>query len=167
MKKKFLLTIVLAFIALLLAVAPVSANGIVTREETVIDVSENFNDYENDTKVCPDIETIHVEGAYVITTTTVLDGNGGVHFSSHWNWAAFTGTGLISGDTYVVTQTTSHMEQDFVGANDVESFTLIFNFHLVSKGSGDNIQLHGVNHYTVNANGETTVDKATFTVVCK
>ena len=54
-----------------------------------------------------------------------------------------------------------------MGVNDVESFTLIFNFHLVSKGSGDKIQLHGVNHYTVNANGEITVDKATFRVVCK
>jgi hypothetical protein len=167
MKKKLLFVVTLTFLALLLAVAPVSAGAIVTREETVIELSENFNDYENNTKVCPDIETIHVEGTYTIKTTTVLDGNGGVHFSSHWNWANFTGTGLTSGDTYVVTQTFSHTEHDSVGENGVENFTLIFNFHLVSKGSGDNIQLHGVNHYTVNANGETTVDKATFRVVCK
>ena len=107
------------------------------------------------------------QGTYIEKTKIVLDGNGGIHFSSNWNWANFTGTGLTSGDTYVVTQTFSHTEHDFVGVNDVESFTLIFNFHLVSKGSGDNIRLHGVNHYTVNANGELTVDKATFSIVCK
>jgi len=163
MKKKSVLIIVLSILAMLLAVAPVSAGAIVTREEVEISIDDIFS------APCPDtdIEDIHVQGTYTIKTKTVIDGHGGFHFSSHWNWANFTGTGLTSGDTYVVTQTFSHTEHDFVGANDVESFTLIFNFHLVSKGSGDNIQLHGVNHYTVNANGETTVDKATFSVVCK
>ena len=163
MKKKFLLMTALAFIALLLAVAPVSAGAIVTREETEVMIDEIFS------APCPDsdIEDIHVQGTYTIKTKTVLDGHGGVHFSSHWNWANFTGTGLTSGDTYVVTQTFSHTEHDFVRANEIESFTLIFNFHLVSKGSGENIHIKGVNHYTINANGEITVDKATFRVVCK
>ena len=163
MKKKVLLITALAMLALLLAVAPVSAGAIVTREEVELSIDDIFS------APCPetDIEDIHLQGTYTIKTKTVTDGHGGFHFSSHWNWANFTGTGLTSGDTYVVTQTFSHTEHDSVGENGVENFTLIFNFHLVSKGSGDNIQLHGVNHYTVNANGETTVDKATFSVVCK
>ena len=163
MKKKFVLIFALAVLAMLLVVAPVSAGAIVTREEVEVTIDDIFS------APCPDtdIEDIHVQGTYTIKTKTVVDGNGGFHFSSHWNWANFTGTGLTSGDTYVVTQKFSHTEHDSVVENGVESFTLIFSFHLVSKGSGDNIQLKGVNHYTVNANGETTVDKATFSVVCK
>ena len=165
MKKKFLLTTVLTFLALLLAVAPVSAGAIVTRTETEVVLPDgNFF-----SAPCPDsdIEDIYVQGTYIIKTTTVLDGNGKIHFSSHFNWKAFTGTGAESGDTYVVTQTFSHTYHEFVGEDNPYNDTLIFNFHLVSKGSGDNIQLHGVNHYTINANGEVTVDKATIRIVCK
>ena len=84
-----------------------------------------------------------------------------------FNWEAFNGTGAESGDTYVVTQAISHTEKSLAGEDDLDNYTLIFSFHLVSKGSGENIQLKGVNHLTVNANGETTVDTATFRVVCK
>ena len=164
MKKKFVSIIALCMLAILLTVAPVSAGAIVTKEErTVIEVDEDIN-YDD---VCPDIETIHVEGKYIRKTTTVLDGNGWVHFSTHWNWANFTGTGLTSGDTYVVTQTFSRMERNFWDSTEFDGVTMIFSSNLVSKGSGANIILQGVNRYTMNANGEVTVDKTTFSFVCK
>jgi hypothetical protein len=155
------LIITLAMLALLLAVAPVSAGAIVTREEVEVTIDDIFS------APCPDVEDIHVQGTYIIKTKTVLDGHGGFHFSTHWNWAKFTGTGLTSGDSYIVNQNHSQTEHDLSGMNGVENFTLIFSFHLVSKGSGENIHIKGVNHHTINANGETTVDKATFSVVCK
>lgn len=162
MKRKFVFVAALTILALLLAVAPVSADAIVTKEErTVIEVDENI------TNECPDIETIHVEGKYIIKTTVVLDGHGWVHFSTHWNWVNFTGTGLTSGDTYVVTQTFSRMERNYWESTELDGVTMIFSSNLVSKGSGDNIQLHGVNRYTVNANGDVTVNKATFSIMCK
>jgi hypothetical protein len=165
MKKRFALVVALALLTTLLAVAPVSAGAIVTRTETEVVLPEgNFF-----SAPCPDsdIEDIYVEGKYIIKTTTVLDGNGKDHFSSHFNWEAFTGTGAESGDTYVVTQAFSLTEKSLAGEDDLDKYTLIFSFHLVSKGSGENIQLKGVNHLTVNANGELTVDKATFRIVCK
>ena len=167
MKKKFVLIIALTFLVTLLAVAPVSAGAIVTREEeTVIDFDNVFDPTDD---ACPNsgVESIHVQGSYIIKTTTVVDENGGVHYSSRWNWVNFTGTGLTSGDTYVVTQVISHTEHGFVDEDDLRNYTFNFSFRLVSKGSGENIQLKGVNHYTVNPNGELTVDKATFRAVCK
>ncbi len=163
MKKRYALVVSLIFLVTLLAVAPASAEAIVTREEIEASIDDIFS------APCPDtdVEDIHVQGTYTIKTKTVLDGNGGFHFSTHWNWANFTGTGLTSGDTYVVTQTFSHNEHVSSLENDVETYTLIFRFHLVSKGSGESIQIKGVNHYTINANGELTVDKATFSIVCK
>lgn len=173
MEKKFVPTIALTLLALLLTVAPVSAGAIVTRTETVVlqdgiwtdEYEENGVNYDN----CPDadIEDIHVQGSYTIKTATVLDGNGGAHSRFHFNWAGITGTGLTSGDTYVVPQVisnTDYYHQGGLPANGTSTLT----FQLVSKGSGENVRVKGVWHFTLNANGELTVDKNTFiSIVCK
>ena len=171
MKKKFTLTIALAFMALLLAVAPVSAGAIVTRTETEVPLDATWTNYdeENDVYNCPDadIEDIHVQGSYTIKTTTVLDGNGGVHSRFHFNWAGITGTGLTSGDTYVVPQVISNTDYYHQGGFPT-SGTGTLTFQLVSKGSGENVRVKGVWHFTLNANGELTIDKDTFiNIVCK
>ena len=171
MKKKFLLITALAFMALLLAVAPVSAGAIVTRTETEVTLDAIWTNYDevNDVYNCPDvaIEDIHVQGSFTIKTTTVLDRNGGAHSRFHFNWAGITGTGLTSGDTYVVPQTQSNTDYYHQGgfpANGTGTLT----FQLVSKGSGENVRVKGVWHFTLNANGELTVDKNTFiSIVCK
>ena len=173
MKKKFTLIIALALLALLLAVAPVSAGAIVTRTETEVpldaiwtdEYEENGVEYDN----CPDvdIEDIHVQGSYTIKTHTVLDGNGGGHSRFHFNWAGITGTGLTSGDTYVVPQVASNTDYYHQGGFPA-SGTGTLTFQLVSKGSGENIRVKGVWHFTTNANGELTIDKDTFiSIVCK
>ena len=173
MEKKFVPTIALTLLALLLTVAPVSAGAIVTRTETVVlqdgiwtdEYEENGVNYDN----CPDadIEDIYVQGSYTIKTTTVLDENGGVHSRFHFNWAGITGTGLTSGDTYVVPQVQSNTDYYHQGgfpANGTGTLT----FQLVSKGSGENVRVKGVWHFTLNANGELTIDKDTFiNIVCK
>ena len=163
MNKKFVSVTAFALLALLLMVAPVSADAIVTREEVEVSIDEIFS------ANCPDsdIEDIHVQGTYTIKTTSVLDGNGKYHFNSHWNWKGFTGTGITSGEAYIVTQIFSNSYHESMEESGLYNNTLIFNFHLVGKGSGDNIQVKGVNHVTVNANGEQTIDKATFRIVCK
>jgi len=171
MKKKVALTISLTLLALLLAVAPVSAGAIVTRTETEVSLDAIWTNYDevNDVYNCPDadIEDIHVLGSYTIKTTTVLDGNGGVHSRSHFNWAGITGTGLTSGDTYVVPQVSSYTDyyhQGGLPANGTGTLT----FQLVSKGSGENVRVKGIWHFTLNANGELTIDKDTFiSIVCK
>jgi len=173
MKKKFTLIIALALLALLLAVAPVSAGAIVTR--TVTEVLQDgiwTDEYEVDGvdfDNCPDvdIEDILVQGSYTIKTTTVLDGNGGAHSSFHFNWAGITGTGLTSGDTYVVPQVISNTDYYHQGGFPT-SGTGTLTFQLVSKGSGENVRVKGVWHFTINANGELTIDKDTFiNIVCK
>ena len=171
MKNKPLLITALAFMALLLAVAPVSAGAIVTRTETEVPLDAIWTNYDevNDVYNCPDvdIEDIHVQGYYTIRTQTVLDGNGGVHSRFHFNWAGITGTGLTSGDTYVVPQVisnTDYYHQGGLPANGTGTLT----FQLVSKGSRENVRVKGVWHFTLNANGELTVDKNTFiSIVCK
>jgi len=174
MKKKFVLIIALTFMVLLLAVAPVSAGAIVTRTETEVPLDAIWTNYDEDNDVynCPDddIEDIHVQGSYTIKTTTVLDGNGGVHSRFHFNWAGITGTGLTSGDTYVVPQASSMTDyyHQFVEGEGPANGTGTLTFQLVSKGSGENIRVKGVWHFTTNANGELTIDKDTFiSIVCK
>jgi len=176
MKKKFTLIIALALLALLLAVAPVSAGAIVTW--TVTEVLQDgiwTDEYEVDGvdfDNCPDvdIEDILVQGSYTIKTTTVLDGNGGAHSSFHFNWAGITGTGLTSGDTYVVPQVISNTEyyHQFVEGEGPANGTGTLTFQLVSKGSRENIRVKGVFHFTLSAHGELTIDKDTFiNIVCK
>jgi len=171
MKKKFVFVTALAVLALLLAVAPVSAGATVTRTETEVTLDAFWTNYDeiNDVYNCPDadIEDIHVQGSFTINTTTVLDGNGGAHSRFHFNWAGITGTGLTSGDTYVVPQTqsnTDYFHQGEFPANGTGTLT----FQLVSKGSGENVRVKGLWHFTLNADGELTVDKDTFiSIVCK
>ena len=174
MKKNLLFVTALTFMALLLAVAPVSAGAIVTRTETEVPLDATWTNYdeENDVYNCPDadIEDIYVQGSYTIKTTTVLDENGGVHSRFHFNWAGITGTGLTSGDTYVVPQVISNRDyyHQFVEGEGPANGTGTLTFQLVSKGSGENIRVKGVWHFTTNANGELTIDKDTFiNIVCK
>lgn len=177
MKKKFTLIIALALLALLLAVAPVSAGAIVTRTEKEVPLDatwtdEGVDEYGVEFDNCPDdhIEDIYVQGSYIIKTTTVLDENGGVHSRFHFNWAGITGTGLTSGDTYVVPQVISNRDyyHQFAEGEGPANGTGTLTFQLVSKGSGENIRVKGVWHFTTNANGELTIDKDTFiNIVCK
>jgi len=167
MKKKVALTIALALLALLLAVAPVSAGAIVTRTEIIHEMPDGFWDGSN----CPngEMEDVYMQGSWVETITTVSDGNGGVRSHFHFNWAGITGTGLTSGDTYVVPQASSYAVYDhqFVEGEGPDHVTFSFSFRVVSKGSGKNFQLKMIDHYIVNANGELTVDKTTHNIMCK
>ena len=106
MTKRYAFVVLLVLLITLLAVSPVSAEVIFIREEIKVSIDDIFS------APCPntDIEDIHVQGTSILKTKTVLDGKGGFHFSKHWNWANFTGTGLTSGDTYVVTQNFTHTE---------------------------------------------------------
>jgi len=174
MKKKFVFVTALAVLALLLAVAPVSAGATVTRTETEVTLDAFWTNYdeENDVYNCPDadIEDIHVQGSYTIKTTTVLDGNGGAHSRFHFNWSGITGTGLTSGDTYVVPQVASNTDyyHQFVEGEGPANGTGNLTFQLVSKGSGENVRVKGIWHFTLNADGELTIDKDTFiSIVCK
>jgi len=168
MNKKFVLVIALALLVSLLGVTPVSAGAIITRIVTVHEMPDGFWSGAN----CPDgdMEDISIQGSWVETWTSVSDGNGGVHTRFHINWAGITGTGLTTGDTYVVPQVSRsgdyfHQFEEGEGpANGTGTLT----FQLISKGSGENVRVKGVWHFTTNANGEMTVDKDTFiSIVCK
>jgi len=177
MNKKFVLAIALAMLLSLLVVASVSAGAIVTRSETEVVQNGLWTDeYVDEEGVyhdnCPDvdIEDILVQGSYTIKTTSVSDGNGGVHTRFHFNWAGITGTGLTTGDTYVVPQVISSRDyfHQFEEGEGPANGTGTLTFQLISKGSGENVRVKGVWHFTTNANGELTIDKDTFiSIVCK
>ena len=160
MNKKILLICTLSFLAILLIVGSVSAKATVYKDEysywvdTIID------------NMCPGIgdgEDVHLTGTIHSKYMTVLDGNGGFHDKLHEHSNDFRGTGLTSGDTYVGTYANSSTWNGSVG----ETMTVTIYLNLISKGSRDNIQIRERAHYTINANGELTVDNYKFEVVCK
>jgi hypothetical protein len=161
MKKKFLLITTLVFLAILLIIVPVSAKAVVNKDVEITWVDDIFPDVCSDSSVIEDINLKgYITNKYLIT----LDGKDSYHYRYHYNCSGLTGTGLTSGDTYIVTCAfSSQIESGLVG----ETNTLIYNMNIISPGGADNIQLKGVNHYTINANGELTTDKATFRAVCK
>jgi len=77
--------------------------------------------------------------------------NGRTNTTTEFNLEAAKGVGVITGARYVETAETSQMWN-----RDLDSFVL-----------GDDSYTMVLMHYTVNANGTTTVDRVDVTITCR
>ena len=109
----------------------------------------------------PVLITMRLESRIQIVT----DANGGFHGTFTVVDKGSTGVGTETGTVY-----RDHEGQaetfNAGGTGFPQVSTSIFTRHLVSPGSAANVMVHNVAHFTINANGETSVDFATSDVTC-
>jgi len=113
---------------------------------------------------CPGHEIVeHVNGNLKIVTHTTTDANGGFHSKVQVNNVNLKGVGQDSGDAYTIRSTTSIVDNvnSEDGAPVHDSVTAS-----VEITDGDSEKGKLVIQFTINANGEVTVDKIKFTTVC-
>lgn len=158
--KRYLLTVVLAFLFILMSVATASAEALT---ETInifepVDMSFFVPCAADGTG-----EWVSFTGNLHVLFHTTVDENGGFHAIAHFQPQGVNGVGSITGDIYQGTGVSRETLNGLVG----ESFTYIDNFRLIGEGTGNNYLLHETFHITVNANGEVTADVLNYSVECK
>jgi hypothetical protein len=102
-------------------------------------------------------EPVQVSGRIHQVIHRTDDGNGGFHFTNKINRQNMKGVGLITGDEYVVNGTW----REWMNAQNFKPgkvYTYVRNYHFICKGSGANFILYSHWHYTVNANGDLTIE---------
>ena len=141
---------VVAVAAAALVFACARAGAEATSETLVVNVP-----YENVTKSPCVAEKLPfpVEGAFHQTLHVGVDANGGIHLVNEID-AYFTGTSP-SGVTYVG-DTATRFEQQLVAAGEYTFLTQILFIAEGESTPADDFLLEGLNHVTVNANGEVT-----------
>lgn len=101
---------------------------------------------------------------HLLFTATVTDNtvSGTLHGNPH-------GTDLVGETTGDVYQGTGVTRESFSGSLQNGQYTLTFvnSFHLIGPGSGNNLLAQEVEHVTINANGDVTVDFDNLTEECK
>lgn len=111
-------------------------------------------------------ETVYFRGynQYVIHTST--DATGGYHFklyrTAHVQGVTTDGTRYVGRDPLNVSQE--------VSVNGATTFTVTHTSHLIRQGeavAGDDLMLHSVTHFTVNAQGKVTANTDTLTLECR
>jgi hypothetical protein len=110
-------------------------------------------------------------GEEVLFTGTVshvqqntTDNAGGNHLTSHNIVIKGKGTGLTSGEKYIVTTASNSSPQDPAGGTQTAGGTETVNF--ISTGGGDNFQARFTVRETMNANGEFTAQIYKFSTRC-
>lgn len=108
-----------------------------------------------------------VELTGVIHETIIITVNGN-RFSMkiHDQPQGVVGIGLTTGDKYQGTGVTQQ-RQNGSFQNGQASGTFINAFDIIGQGPGNNATLHITEHFTINANGTTTVDFVKATADCK
>ncbi len=110
-------------------------------------------------------EIIQLSGTLHVNSTTVSDGNGGFHVTSHANWQGVEGTSLTTGDMYrFITRGKSSFN-----TNGELPFTSTMTTHnnVVSQGTGAILVMQIIFKITVNANGQVTTQFAHQSAECK
>jgi len=108
-------------------------------------------------------ELVQLQGPIHILFQLVMDGNGGVHGTSHFQPQGIAGTGLTTGDAYHATGETVDRFNSKVGL----TYTFVNNFKIIGQGPGNNFLIHENFHITVDKNGEVTASVDNFSVKCK
>lgn len=111
---------------------------------------------------CPNTEVVEASGTLKIITHTTLDPNGGFHGKTQVNFVDFKGIGQTSGDEYHITSSS--------GGHTFESED---GSPITQTSTGTTHITNGINEkgkvtflFTVNANGEITVDDVKFKLDC-
>ena len=99
-------------------------------------------------------EEVVFEGTLHTLTRTTETSSGNFSITIHENPQGVKGTGQITGDTYQLSG--SFNESHTVAAGETGSLHL--RFLVTGPGTDNNFHLRVSGHYTVNANGEVTVD---------
>jgi hypothetical protein len=99
-------------------------------------------------------EIIQISGTLHVNSTTVSDGNGGFHVTSHANWQGVEGTNLTNGDMY---RFISRGKSSFNTHGDLPfTSTMTTHNNMVSQGTGAILVMQILFKITVNANGQIT-----------
>jgi hypothetical protein len=112
---------------------------------------------------CPGHESIeHVNGELKIVAHTTTDPTGGFHSKVQIVEANLKGVGVDSGDEYTITGIGGHtfnIISDDVPFHDTQTTS-----GKITDGDSEKVRVNL--EFSVNANGEVTVDKANFETVC-
>ena len=95
---------------------------------------------------------------------TTTDANGGTHITAYNRVSAARGTGLSSGEEYILTGASNGSTQDLAGGTRTMGAATTVNF--ISTGGGDNFKQRFTVHATMNANGEWTAEFSNFSSEC-
>ena len=110
-------------------------------------------------------EAITITGELRITTMMVVDASGAIHGRFTLVPVNVRGVGLTSGITYKAVGGERDTFTSAANGAFTANFTSMFN--LVSQGSTDNLQAFITSHFTVNANGDVTVENFDFRAECR
>src|SRR5262249_43600867 len=108
-------------------------------------------------------ELVHVTGDLHLVTRVTINGNH-VGVTEHDNFQGV-GTGLTTGDTYQGGSAATDTSNDNLNNGQFE-LTFADSFHLNGQGSASNLTIHVVEHFTMNANGDVTVQFINSTLDC-
>jgi hypothetical protein len=111
---------------------------------------------------CPD-EGIYLSGYTLLAIHTSEDKNGGLHSMMLHNSAGLRGIGSESGDKYQVKGVYRWNQNIKLGKTYTETMT----YKIMRQGTGNFYTVHQTIHYTMNANGDFTVDFNRESITCR
>jgi hypothetical protein len=110
-------------------------------------------------------ETVDLSGPLHTLISFTINGDN-VSGKMHFQPQGIVGTGETTGDKYQATGVTQESFKNSL-QNGQANDTFINNFRIIGQGSGNNYLVHETLHFTINANGTTTVSHDNFTIDCK
>lgn len=110
-------------------------------------------------------EVVDLSGSLHTLISDTVNGNN-VSGYFHFQPQGVSGTGETTGDKY---QATGVTQQSFKTSlqNGQANQTYVNNFRIIGQGPGNNFLVHETLHFTINADGTTTVTHDNFTTDCK
>jgi hypothetical protein len=110
-------------------------------------------------------ELVDLSGPLHTLITFTINGNN-VRGYFHFQPQGISGSGETTGDKY---QATGVTQQSFTQSlqNGQANLTFVNNFRMIGQGPGNNFLVHETFHFTVNADGTTTVTHDNFSADCK
>jgi hypothetical protein len=110
-------------------------------------------------------ETVDLSGPLHTLISFTINGNN-VSGKMHFQPQGISGTGETTGDKYQATGVTQETFKNSL-QNGQANDTFINNFRMIGQGPGNNFLVHETLHFTINANGTTTVSHDNFSMDCK
>jgi hypothetical protein len=110
-------------------------------------------------------ETVDLSGPLHTLISFTINGNN-VSGKMHFQPQGISGTGETTGDKYQATGVTQESFKNSL-QNGQANDTFINNFRIIGQGPGNNFLVHETLHFTINANGTTTVSHDNFSIDCK
>lgn len=109
-------------------------------------------------------ENVFFTGTDHVVFNDKINKNGRLEFIYHENLMGVSGVGETSGEKYRITSISKENSgKDTTDGYPVD-FTFVQNLHILRLGWGNVYTVHMLCHYTINANGELTVDIDNLTI---